>query len=93
VTSTLSEPATKKKRKRPSGVMNRQVWQGWLRFRQLPFSETFSRKMIDKGIFVSAVINEPGKRRGVRLIQSQSIDNFLQQLAAEQQHQQAETNP
>ena len=81
----LSSTSTKKpKRKRPSGAINRAPWQGWIRFRQAPFSEGFTRKMIDAGIFVSALVQEGGSRRGVRLIEVASIDRYLQQLAKEQ---------
>jgi hypothetical protein len=59
-------------------------WQGWIRFRQAPFSENFTRKMIDAGVFVSALVCEPGSRRGIRLIQAESIDRYLRQLAEEQ---------
>jgi hypothetical protein len=76
-----------KKRQRPSGAINRMPGQGWIRFRQAPFSENFTRKMIDAGIFVSALVCEPGSKRGIRLIQTESIDCYLRQLAEKQRNQ------
>lgn len=73
-----------KKRKRPSGAINRLPWQGWVRFRQLPFSENKARELIDQGVLVTAIIQEPGSRRGVRLIETASLDRYLRSLAEEQ---------
>jgi hypothetical protein len=83
-----SKSVVSKKRKRPSGAINRAPWQGWIRFRQAPFSENFTRKMIDAGVFVSALVCEPGNRRGIRLIQAESIDRYLKSLAEEQSKKQ-----
>lgn len=64
----------KKPRRRPSGAINRMPWQGWVGFRQLPISENLARKLIDQDILVSAVIQEPGCKRGRRLISTESFD-------------------
>ena len=57
----------------------------------MPFSEGFTRKMIDEGVFVSALVSEPGSRRGVRLIEAASIDRYLRSLAEAQRKKQPET--
>jgi hypothetical protein len=86
----ISAASAKKVRKRPSGAINREVWKGWLRLRQVPFSEGFTRKKIDEGVFRSALVCEPGGRRGVRLVEAASIDRYLQSLAEEQSRKQQE---
>jgi len=79
-----SSQSAAKVRRRPSGAINRLPWQGWVRFRQLPFSENKARELIDRGILVTAMIQEPGCRRGVRLIETASLDRYLKSLAEEQ---------
>ena len=74
----------KKARRRPSGQINRLPWPEWLRFRHLPISENLARDLIDQGILVSALIQKPGSRRGVRLIQAESLDRYLRSLAEKQ---------
>jgi hypothetical protein len=86
----IPSPSLSKKRNRPSGAINREPWQGWIRFRQAPFSENFTRKMIDAGVFVSALVCKPGSRRGVRLIEAASIDRYLRSLAKAQRKKQSE---
>lgn len=73
-----------KVRRRPSGAINRLPWQGWVRFRQLPFSENKARELIDQGVLVTEIIQEPGSKRGVRLIETASLDRYLRSLAEEQ---------
>jgi len=85
-----SSQSVAKVRRRPSGAINRLPWQGWVRFRQLPFSENKARELIDQGVLVTALIQEPGSRRGVRLIETASLDRYLRSLAEEQQKKQPE---
>lgn len=79
-----SSPSVAKKRRRPSGAINRLPWQGWVRFRQLPFSENKARELIDQGVLVTALVQEPGSKRGIRLIEAASLDRYLKSLAEEQ---------
>jgi hypothetical protein len=46
--------------------------------------------LIDAGVFVSALVCEPGSRRGVRLIEAASIDRYLRSLAEAQRKKQPE---
>jgi hypothetical protein len=77
-----------KVRRRPSGAISRVPWQGWVRFRQLPFSENKARELIDQGVLVTAIIQEPGCKRGVRLIETASLDRYLRSLAESQSKKQ-----
>jgi hypothetical protein len=79
-----SPQSASKVRNRSSGAINRLPWQGWIRYRQLPFGKTLARTLIDRGILVSAIIQEPGSKRGVRLIEAASLDRYLRSLAEEQ---------
>jgi hypothetical protein len=79
-----SSQSVSKVRRRPSGAINRLPWQGWVRFRQLPFSENKARELIDAGVLVTAIIQDPGSRRGVRLIETASLDRYLKSLAEAQ---------
>lgn len=87
---TSESLAKKARRRRPSNAINRLPWQGWIRFRQLPFSENKARDLIDQGILVTAIIQEPGSKRGVRLIETASLDRYLKLLAKEQSKKQPE---
>lgn len=74
----------KRPRRRPSNAIDRSPWRGWVRFRQLPFGETKARDLIARGILISALIQEPGAKRGVRLIETASLDRYLRSLAEAQ---------
>ena len=84
MTSSKSSQSVAKVRRRPSGAINRMPWDKWVGFRQLPISENTARKLIDQGLILSAIISEPGAKRGRRLISTESLDQYLKSLAEEQ---------
>jgi hypothetical protein len=56
----------------------------WGRVEQLPFSRVTAYELINSGLIVSVLMTWPGSRRGVRLIDLDSLDAYLEKLAAEQ---------
>jgi hypothetical protein len=77
--------------KRPPKKLNTDAWQGWVRFKSLPFAEGTTRRLIDEGHIVSALVTLPGSRKGLRLIQTSSVDRYLQSIAEAQRN--AKTSP
>lgn len=56
----------------------------WLRVSQLPFSRGYTYKLLASGALESVLIQSPGAKKGVRLIDGDSLDAYLERLAAEQ---------
>jgi hypothetical protein len=56
----------------------------WLRMSDLPFSRTFAYSLMSSGHLVSVVVNRPGSDKGVRLIDANSLDAYLENRAADQ---------
>jgi hypothetical protein len=50
----------------------------------MPFSRAVTYKLIDAGLISSVVVTWPGSRRGRRLIDGDSLDSYLEALAAKQ---------
>ena len=75
----------KKRRKRPSGTIERHPWKNWLRMREVPFSPNTTYKLIENGYLVSAVVTLPGSKRGIRMVLAESLDRYLHSLARIQQ--------
>ena len=51
---------------------------------EMPFSRASTYKLIDAGLISSVVVTWPGSRRGRRLIDGDSLDSYLETLAAKQ---------
>jgi len=59
-----------------------QTWKGrarWLRVPEVPFSRSFTYHLIGDGILESVVLKRPGNRKGIRLIDAESLDKYLKQ--------------
>jgi len=56
----------------------------WLQVKEMPFSRAVTYKLIDAGLISSVVVTWPGSRRGRRLIDGDSLDSYLEALAAKQ---------
>jgi hypothetical protein len=56
----------------------------WLQVDEMPFSRASTYKLIDAGLISSVVVTWPGSRRGRRLIDGDSLDSYLETLAAKQ---------
>jgi hypothetical protein len=63
----------------------------WLRMDELPFSRVTGYRLIDRGDIVSVLINarpgngRRGTKKGIRLVDADSLDAYLERLAVEQQ--------
>jgi hypothetical protein len=53
----------------------------WLKVEHLPVSRAVTYKLIKEGLISSVLLTWPGSKRGVRLIDSDSFDAYLEQLA------------
>jgi hypothetical protein len=56
----------------------------WLRMTELPFSRVYAYKLIDSGILNSVLLNNPGSKKGIRLVDGDSLDSYLMGLGKEQ---------
>jgi hypothetical protein len=56
----------------------------WLRVNQLPWSRVISYRLINSGFIDSVLLRLPGSRKGLRIVDSDSLDRYLEGLAAEQ---------
>jgi hypothetical protein len=64
----------------------------WFRPSQAPCSRGYLYKLIELGIVQSVVLQAPGSKRGVRLINLKSFNDYLTNLAAEQREQREKGN-
>jgi hypothetical protein len=62
----------------------------WLRVNQLPFSRAIAYKLINSGAIASVLLRLPDSRKGMRLVDSDSLDRFLEGLATNQLNQKKE---
>jgi hypothetical protein len=60
----------------------------WLRLNQLPFSRGYAYKLLAAGLLESVLVQAPGAKKGVRLIDGESLDAYLEGLAVEQRRAQ-----
>ena len=67
-----------------SKELNRQGRARWLRVGQLPFSRVYAYQLINSGTLSSVLLQLPNSKRGVRLIDSDSLDELLERMAREQ---------
>jgi hypothetical protein len=63
----------------------------WLRINQLPFSRSFSYKLISDDLLFSVEFKIPGSNRSIRLVDAESLDRYLLKLG--QQQKQAKSKP
>lgn len=54
----------------------------WLRVNQLPFSRAVAYELINSGAIASVLLRPPNSRKGLRLIDSDSLDRFLEGLVS-----------
>jgi hypothetical protein len=59
-----------------------QTWSGWLRMRQLPIGQTLANQLIKAGHLKSVIVAAPGSKRGVRLVEAESLQTYLAGLPA-----------
>ena len=64
--------------------INRSGGRRWLRVDEMPFSRAITYKLIDAELISSVVVTWPGSKRGRRLIDSDSLDSYLEGLTAKQ---------
>ena len=50
----------------------------------MPFSRGYTYQLIDEGVLFSVELKLPGSKRGVRLIDCDSLDRYLIKLGREQ---------
>ena len=58
--------------------------QRWIRVNQLPFSRGYTYKLLAIGALESVLVQSPGSKKGVRLIDGDSLDRYLEKLSVEQ---------
>jgi hypothetical protein len=56
----------------------------WLKVEEAPFSRTVTYELLEAGLITRVVIKSPGRTQGRRLIDGDSIDRYLESLAAAQ---------
>ena len=56
----------------------------WLRVHQLPFSRAVSYQLINSGAIASVLLKLPNSKRGLRLVDADALDRFLEELSAKQ---------
>jgi hypothetical protein len=57
---------------------------GWLRISDMPWSRGTTYRLISDGYLLSVVIQFPGSNRKIRLINGDSLDEYLHGLARKQ---------
>ena len=61
---------------------------GWLRMAELPFSRRLADDLIRRGFLFSVEIGTEGSRRGVRLVETASLDRYLKEEGERQRQEQ-----
>jgi hypothetical protein len=61
----------------------------WLRMDELPFGKTLAFKLVKAGLLFSVLAAAPGSKRGVRLVEAESLDRYLRSLADPKEDQTA----
>jgi len=56
----------------------------WLRVNELPFSRVYVYELINRGVLSSVLLQLPHSKRGVRLIDGDSLDDLLERMGREQ---------
>jgi hypothetical protein len=56
----------------------------WLSIDQCPFSRAYTYRLLNSGLVASVVVTLPGSRRSRRLVDGDSLDQYLETLMAEQ---------
>jgi hypothetical protein len=56
----------------------------WLQVDEMPFSRAVTYKLIEAELISSVVVTWPGSKRGRRLIDSDSLDSYLEGLTGKQ---------
>ena len=51
---------------------------------EMPFSRGYTYKLLEIGAIDSVLVQVPGSKKSVRLIDGDSLDRYLEKLAAEQ---------
>ena len=50
---------------------------------QLPFSRVYGYKLINADLIESVLVKTPGNRKGIRLVDGDSLDRYLESLKKE----------
>jgi hypothetical protein len=56
----------------------------WGRYKELPFSRTLAWSLLKRNLITSVKYVPPGSKKGVVLIDLDSVDRYLEQLSKEQ---------
>jgi hypothetical protein len=56
----------------------------WGRMGKLPFSRVHAYRLIEAGILSSVLLKLPGSKKSIRLVDLDSLDRYLEKLAAEE---------
>jgi hypothetical protein len=59
---------------------------------ELPFSRVFGYRLINRGAIVSVLIKGPNSKKGIRLVDANSLDEYLERLASEQRAKRTEAS-
>jgi hypothetical protein len=62
----------------------------WGDVSEAPWSRAYTYRLIKRGDITSVLLLEPGRKRGRRLLDFDSVDRFLEDLAKQQQAEKAE---
>jgi len=61
----------------------------WLRVNELPWSRALTYSMLRAGVLQSILLTYPGCVKGLRLIDGDSLDRYLEGLAKQRVHAQS----
>src|ERR1700692_1611756 len=56
----------------------------WLRMDELPFSKPTAYRLIDRGDIIAVMVHGRKDGKGIRLVDANSLDAYLERLAVEQ---------
>ena len=68
----------------PTKAEQRAHQRRWHRMNEMPFSRGYTYKLLAIGAIDSVLVQAPGSKKSVRLIDGDSLDRYLEKLAAEQ---------
>jgi hypothetical protein len=56
----------------------------WLKINELPVSRSVAYELINSGVVASVLLTWPGSKRGIRLVDSDSLASYIEKLMAQQ---------
>jgi hypothetical protein len=54
---------------------------------ELPFSRVYGYRLIEAGVLSSVLLKTPGSQKGIRLVDSDSLDSYLENLTEQQKRE------